>query len=306
MSADARAWLDTTLPLDDVGSTRIELAGRFAEYVDRVRSVTDRLDGSRPLADWLERAGRRHRRADPGRPRRRLAGRPGAARAGRRGRRRRHPRRHRAAAARRPGAARLPPRRPSHPRQLPHRHADGLHDGADALGPAPGGVPARPRRRRVPAVRAGRRRRRTRPAAGHRRARRPQRGPPAALRRDPGRHRVAGGDLHRRQRAHRAAAATRRTARRGARRARPDHRRPGPRRSWSWSTRCSRSTASNLEPGRLGTDGPFTFDPTALVAARAAAGTRPPQPGFLAGPLALADGRRRRRWPTCWRSSATR
>src|SRR6478735_1002227 len=53
MSADAQAWLDTTLPLDDVGSTRIELAGRFAEYVDRVRSVTDRLDGSRPLADWL-------------------------------------------------------------------------------------------------------------------------------------------------------------------------------------------------------------------------------------------------------------
>jgi exodeoxyribonuclease V gamma subunit len=54
MSADAQAWLDTTLPLDDVGSTRIELAGRFAEYVDRVRAVTDRLDGTRPLADWLE------------------------------------------------------------------------------------------------------------------------------------------------------------------------------------------------------------------------------------------------------------
>ena len=57
MSADAQAWLDTTLPLDDVGSTRIELAGRFAEYVDRVRSVTDRLDGSRPLADWLDALG---------------------------------------------------------------------------------------------------------------------------------------------------------------------------------------------------------------------------------------------------------
>jgi exodeoxyribonuclease V gamma subunit len=46
----------------------------------------------------------------------------------------------------------------------------------------------------------------------------------------------------------------------------------------------------NLEPGRLGTDGPFTFDPTALVAARAAAGLRPPQPRFLAGPLSLPAG----------------
>lgn len=54
MSADSHAWIDTTLPLDDVGSTRIELAGRFAEYVDRLRAATDRLDGTRPLADWLD------------------------------------------------------------------------------------------------------------------------------------------------------------------------------------------------------------------------------------------------------------
>ncbi|ONI73911.1 exodeoxyribonuclease V subunit gamma [Kribbella sp. ALI-6-A] len=54
MSADAHAWIDTTLPLDDVGSTRIELAGRFAEYVDRLRAATDRLDGTQPLATWLE------------------------------------------------------------------------------------------------------------------------------------------------------------------------------------------------------------------------------------------------------------
>jgi exodeoxyribonuclease V gamma subunit len=53
MSDDARAWIDTTLPLDDVGSTRIELAGRFVEYVDRLRTVTDHLDGSRPIAEWL-------------------------------------------------------------------------------------------------------------------------------------------------------------------------------------------------------------------------------------------------------------
>jgi exodeoxyribonuclease V gamma subunit len=54
MSADARAWIDTTLPLDDVGSTRVELAGRFAEYVERLRVATDLLDGARPLSDWLD------------------------------------------------------------------------------------------------------------------------------------------------------------------------------------------------------------------------------------------------------------
>lgn len=54
MSADAHAWITTTLPLDDVGSTRIELAGRFAEFADRLRTATDRLDGTRPLAEWLD------------------------------------------------------------------------------------------------------------------------------------------------------------------------------------------------------------------------------------------------------------
>ena len=53
MSADARAWIDTTLPLDDVGSSRVDLAGRLAELVDRLRDVTDRLVGARPLAEWL-------------------------------------------------------------------------------------------------------------------------------------------------------------------------------------------------------------------------------------------------------------
>ncbi len=54
MSADSHAWINTTLPLDDVGSTRIELAGRFAEYVDRLQAATKRLDGTRPLAEWLD------------------------------------------------------------------------------------------------------------------------------------------------------------------------------------------------------------------------------------------------------------
>ena len=35
MSDDSPAWLDTTLPLDDVSSNQVELAGKFAEYRDR-------------------------------------------------------------------------------------------------------------------------------------------------------------------------------------------------------------------------------------------------------------------------------
>jgi exodeoxyribonuclease V gamma subunit len=54
MSDDSRAWLGTALPLDDVGSNRVELAGRFAEYVDRLVSATDGLTGTRPLGEWLE------------------------------------------------------------------------------------------------------------------------------------------------------------------------------------------------------------------------------------------------------------
>lgn len=53
MSDDSRTWLDRTLPLDDVGSGQVELAGRLAEYVDRLRSVTDRLVGTHPLDHWL-------------------------------------------------------------------------------------------------------------------------------------------------------------------------------------------------------------------------------------------------------------
>ena len=54
MSDDSRAWLGTTLPLDDVGSNRIELAGRLAEFVDRVSRVVSELSGARPLGDWLD------------------------------------------------------------------------------------------------------------------------------------------------------------------------------------------------------------------------------------------------------------
>ncbi|MGI8524096.1 MAG: exodeoxyribonuclease V subunit gamma, partial [Nocardioides sp.] len=53
MSADATAWLDVALPLDDVGSNRVELAGRVAELLDRLIAATDRLTGARPLGEWM-------------------------------------------------------------------------------------------------------------------------------------------------------------------------------------------------------------------------------------------------------------
>ncbi len=54
MSDDSQAWLDTALPLDDVGSDRVELAGRLAEYVARLRHVVERLSGAKPLTEWLD------------------------------------------------------------------------------------------------------------------------------------------------------------------------------------------------------------------------------------------------------------
>ena len=53
MSDDSHAWIDTTLPLDDVSSNRVELAGQLAEYVDRLQHVVDSLTGCKPLREWL-------------------------------------------------------------------------------------------------------------------------------------------------------------------------------------------------------------------------------------------------------------
>ncbi|MEW5812435.1 MAG: exodeoxyribonuclease V subunit gamma [Actinomycetota bacterium] len=53
VSEDAHTWLDTALPLDDVGSNRVELAGRLAEYVDSLRTNVENMSGVRPLRDWL-------------------------------------------------------------------------------------------------------------------------------------------------------------------------------------------------------------------------------------------------------------
>lgn len=53
VSDDAGAWFGPTLPLDEVGSDRVDLAGRLAEALGRLQETTGRLDGSRRLADWL-------------------------------------------------------------------------------------------------------------------------------------------------------------------------------------------------------------------------------------------------------------
>ena len=53
LSDDSQAWIDATLPLDDVGSNRVELAGRLAEFVDRLQQVVGGLTGIRPLREWL-------------------------------------------------------------------------------------------------------------------------------------------------------------------------------------------------------------------------------------------------------------
>ena len=53
LSDDSQAWIDTTLPLDDVGSNRVELAGRLAEFVARLRAAVDSLTGTRTLGEWL-------------------------------------------------------------------------------------------------------------------------------------------------------------------------------------------------------------------------------------------------------------
>ncbi|MBC7373362.1 MAG: exodeoxyribonuclease V subunit gamma [Frankiales bacterium] len=46
-------WLDLVLPLDDVDSSDIDLAGRLAELVDRLEHVLASLQGPQPLADWV-------------------------------------------------------------------------------------------------------------------------------------------------------------------------------------------------------------------------------------------------------------
>ncbi|UYM04677.1 exodeoxyribonuclease V subunit gamma [Solicola gregarius] len=54
MADDDLQPLGLALPLDDVDSTEIDLAGRFAELVDRVTDLTDRLHGHHSLETWID------------------------------------------------------------------------------------------------------------------------------------------------------------------------------------------------------------------------------------------------------------
>ncbi|UPK76813.1 exodeoxyribonuclease V subunit gamma [Nocardioidaceae bacterium SCSIO 66511] len=54
MGADDLQPLGLALPLDDVDSTEVDLAGRFTEFVDRVAALSDRLRGRHPLQTWID------------------------------------------------------------------------------------------------------------------------------------------------------------------------------------------------------------------------------------------------------------
>ena len=54
LSDDSHLWIGPTLPLDDVSTTDISLAGRFAEAVDRLQALTDRLTGTHEVGRWLD------------------------------------------------------------------------------------------------------------------------------------------------------------------------------------------------------------------------------------------------------------
>ncbi|HEX2174445.1 MAG TPA: exodeoxyribonuclease V subunit gamma, partial [Nocardioidaceae bacterium] len=53
MAEDELRWVGLALPLDDVDSNDVDLAGRLAELLDRLADVLDGMAGERPLSDWL-------------------------------------------------------------------------------------------------------------------------------------------------------------------------------------------------------------------------------------------------------------
>ncbi|WP_166844959.1 exodeoxyribonuclease V subunit gamma [Isoptericola sp. BMS4] len=54
MAEEDSRFVGPALPLDDVGSTDVDVAGRFAELVARLTDLLAGLDGPRPLGDWLD------------------------------------------------------------------------------------------------------------------------------------------------------------------------------------------------------------------------------------------------------------
>ncbi|RNM12458.1 exodeoxyribonuclease V subunit gamma [Nocardioides pocheonensis] len=54
LSDDSGLWIGPTLPLDDVSTTDIGLAGRVAEAVDRLQALTAQLTGVHDVGRWLD------------------------------------------------------------------------------------------------------------------------------------------------------------------------------------------------------------------------------------------------------------
>ena len=54
MTEDGERLVDGVLPLDDVDSGAIDLAGRFAELVDRLGTALAALQGPQPIAAWAD------------------------------------------------------------------------------------------------------------------------------------------------------------------------------------------------------------------------------------------------------------
>ena len=275
------------LPLDDVDSNEADLAGRFAELVDRLAlpsrrcaaAVAGRLGGH---------AGDRRRRPDLDPSLRRVADRrvrreltdvltsagdgASAALLGLADVRALLARRLRGRPTRanfRTGQLTMCTMVPM--RSVPHRvvcllgvndgvFPRGTHaDGDDVLGRSPAGG----------------------------RARRPLRGPAAVPRRGARRARDAGHALHRRRRAHGGGPAARRTAGGAARRGGPD----GPGGGVLVRHPLQPFDARNFVDGDLGAPGPFSFDAASYDGARALRGPRQAATAFLDRPLPpVADG----------------
>ena len=292
MAEEGQRLFGGVLPLDDVGSGDIDLAGRFAEFLQRLHAIVDAFAES-DAARRLGGGDRRGRRQPDGRPRPGgVAARPARPPA-RGGRRRGHDRRRGhadgAGAARDPRAARRPAAWPADAGELPHRAPHDLHARPDAVGAASRRLPDGTRRRRLPPADGARRGRPAAPRSARRRSRRPQRGPPAAARRGAGRDRPPGDHVRRpgtsgrtcggRRPSPSASCSTSSIAPRGS----PTRRRRAS--GWSSSTRCSRSTCATSTQARWCPSGRGASTGSRCDGARALAGGQVGAPPFLAGPL---------------------
>ncbi len=54
MAEEDHRYVSSALPLDDVDSTDVDLAGRLAELLDRLATVLADLDGAKPRTEWLD------------------------------------------------------------------------------------------------------------------------------------------------------------------------------------------------------------------------------------------------------------